>query len=93
MSDALHEMRSLRTEAQACTALEAREAFAASTLVRRVRWHTGLSQEAFARAFHIDVGQLRAFERGELEPDTAVVAYLTVIDRDPELVQRALVAC
>ena len=92
MSDALHEMRSLRTEAQACAALDAPEAFAASTLVRRVRWHTGLSQDASARAFRIDLGQLRALERGEAEPDSAMTAYLTVIDRDPELVRRALAA-
>jgi len=90
MSDALHEMRSLRSDAQACAALQAREAFASSALVHRVRWHTGLSREAFAQAFRIDLEQLRAFERGEAEPDSAMVAYLTVIDRDPELVRRAL---
>ena len=50
-------------------------------------------REAFAQAFRIDLKQLRAFERGEAEPDSAVTAYLTVIDRDPELVKRALRAC
>ncbi|MBI5941307.1 MAG: helix-turn-helix domain-containing protein [Caulobacterales bacterium] len=61
-----------------------------STLVRQVRWHTGLSQQAFALTFRIDPERLGWIERGEVEPDPALEAYLRVIDRDPHLVLAAL---
>src|SRR4051794_6536972 len=58
-----------------------------SALVHRVRWHTGLSQAGFAQAYGIDLDQLRGLEAGLMTPDRALVAYLTVIDRAPELVR------
>ena len=58
--------------------------------VRRVRAGTGLSQTAFARAFHINVGRLRDLEQGRTTADSALLAYLRIIDRDPDLVRRAL---
>ncbi|MDP1632598.1 MAG: hypothetical protein Q8L66_14375 [Caulobacter sp.] len=61
-----------------------------STLARRVRWHIGLSQQAFALTFRIDPDRLGWIERGEVEPDPALEAYLRVIDRDPGLVLAAL---
>ncbi|MEI9963884.1 MAG: hypothetical protein WDM92_03485 [Caulobacteraceae bacterium] len=64
-----------------------------SALIQRVRWHTGLSQADFARTYRIDADHLRALERGVVEPDTALVAYLTVIDRSPEMVRAALATC
>ena len=69
---------------------ESWEAVAPSALVHRVRWHTGLSQAEFAAAFAIDPEHLRALERGAAQPDSVLVAYLTVIDRAPELVRSAL---
>ena len=62
-------------------------------LVQRVRWHTGLSQMEFADVFGIDLGHLRALERGAVQPERALVAYLTVIDRAPETVRSALQTC
>jgi putative transcriptional regulator len=62
----------------------------ASTLARQVRWHVGLSQQAFAATFRIDPERLGWIERGEVEPDPALEAYLRVIDRDPALVLSAL---
>jgi len=62
----------------------------ASTLARKVRWHVGLSQQAFALTFRIDPERLGWIERGEVEPDPALEAYLRVIDRDPGLVLAAL---
>ncbi|MDP1739386.1 MAG: hypothetical protein Q8L23_18325 [Caulobacter sp.] len=62
----------------------------ASTLARKVRWHVGLSQHAFALTFRIDPERLGWIERGEVEPDPALEAYLRVIDRDPDLVLSAL---
>jgi putative transcriptional regulator len=49
-----------------------------------------LTQEAFAARFHIPLGTLRDWEQGRSEPDRPARAYLTVIARDPEGVERAL---
>jgi len=57
---------------------------------QRARKHTGLSQSAFARAFRINLARLRDLEQGRTQADSALLAYLTVIERDPALVRRAL---
>ena len=62
----------------------------AARLVRAVRAHTGLSQARFARAYHINVARLRDLEQGRTRPDSALLAYLAVIDREPAAVERAL---
>jgi putative transcriptional regulator len=59
-------------------------------LVQRVRWHIGLSQEAFALAFGIDPERLREVEGDDTIPDPVLAAYLRVIDQAPELVRKAL---
>ncbi len=69
------------------------DAVASSALIHRVRWHTGLSQADFAAAYRIDLDHLRDLERGLLRPDSALVAYLTVIDRAPDVVRSALAVC
>ncbi len=61
-----------------------------SVVVHRVRWHTGLSQAEFARTYRIDPEQLRQLEEGVIEADSALLAYLRVIDRAPEAVRAAL---
>ena len=71
-------------------ALDAWDAVASSALVHRVRWHTGLTQSQFADAYRIDPDLLRALERGQIQPDSALVAYLTVIDRAPEMIRATL---
>lgn len=65
-------------------------AYSARALARAVRWRTGLSQGAFARAFHIDHDLIVALEHGEARPDAALTAYLRVIDHAPEVVREAL---
>jgi len=62
-------------------------------LIHRVRWHTGLSQTAFADVYGIELEHLKAMECGAVIPDRALVAYLTVIDRAPEIVRAALRTC
>jgi len=62
----------------------------AASVVRRVRARTGLSQDRFARRYHISVGRLRDLEQGRTKADSALLAYLTVIDREPDAVSRAL---
>lgn len=54
------------------------------------RAHLGMSQEAFAAAFRIDLSVLRAREALIVQPEDTLQAYLTVIAREPEAVRRAL---
>ncbi len=61
-------------------------------IVRDVRARTGLSQVRFAEAFHINVGRLRDLEQGRTQADSAMLAYLAVINKEPEAVKRALEA-
>jgi putative transcriptional regulator len=58
--------------------------------VRQSRRRSGLSQAAFARTFRINVARLRDLEQGRTEADSALLAYLIVIEKDPEVVRRAL---
>jgi putative transcriptional regulator len=62
----------------------------AAATVRSVRAKTGLSQNRFAKAYRISVGRLRDLEQGRTRADSALLAYLAVIDREPEAVRRAL---
>jgi putative transcriptional regulator len=55
-----------------------------------VRARSGLSQAEFARAFRINVARLRDLEQGRTCADSALLAYLTVIDRAPDVVRQAL---
>ena len=61
----------------------------AASVVRRVRARTGLSQDRFARRYRISVGRLRDLEQGRTRADSALLAYLAVIDREPDAVERA----
>ena len=49
-----------------------------------------LTQEEFALRYHIPLGTLRDWEQGRAEPDQPTRAYLTLIARDPEHVDRTL---
>lgn len=57
-----------------------------------IRRALGLSQEDFAAQFHIPLGTVRDWEQGRKEPDAAARAFLVVIAREPETVERALAA-
>jgi putative transcriptional regulator len=59
-------------------------------LVRQARLRSGLSQAAFAKTYRINVARLRDLEQGRTQADSALLAYLTVIEREPEIVRRAL---
>jgi putative transcriptional regulator len=58
--------------------------------IQTIRKRTGLSQARFAAEYRINVGRLRDLEQGRTLADSALLAYLTVIDREPELVKRTL---
>jgi putative transcriptional regulator len=58
--------------------------------VKTLRERLELTQEQFADRFGFEVDALRNWEYGRREPDAAARSYLTVIDRAPEAVQKAL---
>jgi putative transcriptional regulator len=60
--------------------------------VRAVRERTGLSQAQFAGRYALNRRTVQQWEQGRAEPDVAVRAYLTVIDRNPKAVEEALAA-
>jgi len=99
MTDAVQESRSFeppdatRREERWSEEVQALDAVASRTLIHRVRWHTGLSQADFAHTYRIDPEHLRDLERGLAVPDSALVAYLMVIDRAPDVVRAALTTC
>jgi putative transcriptional regulator len=66
------------------------ERLGAAAAVRDARKSANLSQVAFAQTFHFSLGRLRDLEQGRTKPDSAVLAYLKLIARDPEGVKRSL---
>ncbi|TXM63974.1 helix-turn-helix domain-containing protein [Methylobacterium sp. WL120] len=60
--------------------------------VASIRKALGLTQAAFAARYGFPVGTLRDLEQGRAKPDASTRAYLLVISREPEAVQRALEA-
>ena len=49
-----------------------------------------LTQEEFAARYRIPLGMLRDWEQGRTKPDQPALAYLTLIARDPDYVNRTL---
>lgn len=58
--------------------------------VRAIRRRQGLSQAEFAGRYALNRRTIQEWEQGRAEPDSTIRAYLTVIDRDPNAVERAL---
>jgi len=58
--------------------------------VKAIRAKSGLSQSQFARCFGFSTRTLQDWELGRAKPPSAVRAYLVVIDRFPEAVEKAL---
>ena len=58
--------------------------------VRAARMRLGLSQDKFAETFRISPSTLRKWEQGTRQPQGPARALLTVIEREPEAVKRAL---
>lgn len=63
---------------------------ASARRVRAIRAQTGLSQQRFAETYRINLARLRDLEQGRSRADSALLAYLTVIEGEPEAVLRAL---
>ena len=60
--------------------------------VRLARKALGLSQREFAEQFRINLRRLQDWEQGRVAPDSAMSAYVTLIEREPETVRRILEA-
>ena len=58
--------------------------------VRGVRARLGLSQSGFAAMFRVSVATVRNWEQGRRRPEGPARVLLTVIDREPDAVRRAL---
>lgn len=58
--------------------------------VRLLRQSLNLSQPQFAERYRINLGRLRDIEQGRTMPDSAFLAYITVIEQEREAVDRAL---
>jgi len=58
--------------------------------VKAIRSKLGLSQSIFAAQFGFSLRTVQDWEQCRSQPDSAVRAYLTVIDRNPAAVQAAL---
>ncbi len=58
--------------------------------IRALRKRMKLSRQRFADRFGLDARALQDWEQGRRVPDRAARVLLTVIDRDPEAVVRAL---
>jgi putative transcriptional regulator len=58
--------------------------------VRAIRGRLGLTQQEFAFRFGFSINTLRHWEQGRRVPEGPTRAYLLVIDREPQAVQKAL---
>jgi putative transcriptional regulator len=58
--------------------------------VKAIRARRGLTQEEFSLRYAISLASLRDWEQGRYSPDPTARAYLTIIDRNPEAVEKAL---
>ncbi|NCC05992.1 MAG: transcriptional regulator [Proteobacteria bacterium] len=58
--------------------------------VRRIRKKLGMTQAAFAGIFGFRLATLRHWEQQRRIPEGPARAYLTVIDREPDAVRKAL---
>ena len=58
--------------------------------VKAIRSRLKMTQQQFAMRFGFNINTLRHWEQGRRVPEGPTRAYLLVIDREPEAVQKAL---
>jgi putative transcriptional regulator len=56
--------------------------------VRKLRMTLRMDRQMFSEAYGIPLATLTAWERHELQPTPVEDAYLTLIEREPEIAQR-----
>jgi len=60
--------------------------------IRKIRKKLGMSQSAFATRFGFSPATLGNWEQGRRQPEGPARVLLTIIDREPDAVRRALQA-
>ena len=60
------------------------------TQLKALRAKLGLSQLAFAKAYHLDAQTVARWEQGVRHPSGAAATLLRLIDLEPELVAKIL---
>ena len=89
--DIINGLEELRSHLRGETVLRTRTVYVPEAIdVRAVREKTGLSQSEFAQRFGFSIRTLQEWEQGRARPDSAVRAYLLVIDRNRTAVETAL---
>ena len=58
--------------------------------VKLIRKRLGMSQGQFAKTFGMKLTTIQSWEQRRFQPDPAARAYLTVIEKEPSAVFRAL---
>ena len=58
--------------------------------VKAIRSRLKMTQQQFAARFGFNITTLRHWEQGRRAPEGPTRAYLLVIDRDPDAIQKAL---
>jgi putative transcriptional regulator len=58
--------------------------------VKAIRQGLGLTQAEFSARYGFPLGTIRDWEQGKVRPGTSARAYLLVISREPQVVERAL---
>lgn len=58
--------------------------------VRTIREGLSMSQSEFASSFRIPLATVKNWEQGRRRPDAPALAYLRVIERNPETVMSAV---
>lgn len=58
--------------------------------IKAIRARRKMSQNEFSKAFRLPIGTLRDWEQHRREPDSASKVYLSMIEADPEGVQKIL---
>jgi putative transcriptional regulator len=64
--------------------------FASELDVKEIRKRKGMTQAEFAARYQLNLARLRDWEQRRSSPDSAARAYLRVIEKEPEAVERAL---
>lgn len=58
--------------------------------VRTIRRHLHMTRQEFAKTYGFSIRTLEKWERGERHPEASARAYLTIIDKNPDWVKKAL---
>jgi len=58
--------------------------------VKKIRRRLGLTQASFAQRYGFSISAVRHWEQGRRHPEGAARTLLTIIDKEPEAIERAL---